>query len=263
MPPRRRCSPWTPSTAYATPGNGFATGAGQPPARPSSPEAGDSAVACQQVLARDPQPHGAAVTRPSKADRPFRVQRGEQGALIRCDKTRPGWRIVLRRKSESREALMEEDGRGGKRLDVCQPATGACEPREFVKRADELPPKLKANRDGRETAGMKRCHEGIVEMEDADPVAGTNGRAAGELERSVTTPDRDAGRGPHLRRRRVEAVKKPVQSVVDENRPVEPRSRGPHRRHHSAHAPLRQAFTCRATARILRRSARPVCGDRL
>lgn len=211
---------------------------------PSSREAGDGAVACQQVLARDPQPHGAAVARPSKADRPCRVQRGEQDALIRRDKTRPGWSIVLRRKSESREALMEEDARGGKRLDVCQPATGAREPREFVKRADELPPEFKANRDRRETAGMKRCHEGVVEMEDADPVAGTNGRAAGELERSVTTPDLDAGRRPHLRRRRVEAAKKPVQSVVDENRPVEPRSRGPHRRHDSSHAPLRQAFTC-------------------
>jgi hypothetical protein len=39
-------------------------------------------------------------------------------------------------------------------------------------------------------------------------------------------------------------VKKPVQSVVDENRPAVPRSRGPHRRHRSSLAPLRQAFTC-------------------
>jgi hypothetical protein len=172
------------------------------------------------------------------------MQGGEQGALIRRDKTRPGGSIVLRRKSESREALMEEDARGGKRLDVCQPATGAREPREFVKRADELPPEFKANLDRCEAVGMKRCHDGIVEMEDADPVAETNGRAAGELERSVTTPDCDAGRRPDLRRRRVEAVKKPVQSIVDENRPAVPRSRGPHRRHRSSHAPLRQAFTC-------------------
>ena len=45
---------------------------------------------------------------------------------------------------------------------------------------------------------MKRCYEGIVEMEDADPVARTNRHAAGELKRSVTAPDRDAGRRPHL-----------------------------------------------------------------
>ena len=122
------------------------------------------------------------------------MQRGEQGALIRRDETRPGGSIVLRRKSESREALMEEDGRGRKRLDVCQPATGAREPREFVKRADELPPEFKANCDRCLALGMKRCYEGIVEVEDADPVAGTNGRAIGELERSVTTPDRNAGR---------------------------------------------------------------------
>jgi hypothetical protein len=93
---------------------------------------------------------------------------------------------------------MKEDGRGGKRRDVWQPSTGARESREFVKRADELPPEFKADRDRRETVGMKRCYEGIVEMGDADPVAGTNRHAAGELKRSVTAPDRDAGRRPHL-----------------------------------------------------------------
>jgi len=94
--------------------------------------------------------------------------------------------------------MMEEDGRGGKRLDVWQPSTGAREPREFVKRVDELPPEFKADRDRRAPVDMKRCYEGIVEMEDADPVARTNCHAAGELKRSVTAPDRDAGRRPHL-----------------------------------------------------------------
>ena len=78
------------------------------------------------------------------------MQGGEQGALIRRDKTRSGGSIVLWRNSESREALMKEDGRGGKRLDVWQPSTGARESREFVKRADELPPEFKADRDRRE-----------------------------------------------------------------------------------------------------------------
>lgn len=201
----------------------------EPPAlkRPSSSRgSGHSAVTCQQVLARDPQPPGAVVSRPAKAARSCRAQRGEQGTLVCGDNTRPGGSPVLSLKSELREALMKEDSRGGKGLDACQPATGAREPREFVERAEELPPESKGSRDRWKATGMKRGHEGIVEVEDADPVAGTNGRAAGELERSVTTPDLDTDRRPHLRRCRVEAVKKPVQSVVDEDRRAVPRSRG-------------------------------------
>jgi len=119
---------------------------------------------------------------------------------------------------------MKEDGRGGKRPDACQAATGTCKPREFVERAEELPPELKANRDRGETAGMQRCHEGIVEVEDANPVSETNGRAVTESEDSVTPPDFDAGRRPHLRRRRAEPVKKPVHSIVGDHRPPVPRS---------------------------------------
>jgi hypothetical protein len=89
---------------------------------------------------------------------------------------------------------MKEDGRGGKRLDVRQPATTAREPREFMERAEELPAEFKANRDRWATVEMKRCHEGIVEVEDADPVAATNGRGVAESQDSVTTPDLDAGR---------------------------------------------------------------------
>jgi len=60
------------------------------------------------------------------------MERGEQGALIRGDEARPGGSPVLHLKSESRKALMKENGRGGKRRDFCQPATGAGEPREFM-----------------------------------------------------------------------------------------------------------------------------------
>ena len=49
-------------------------------------------------------------------------------------------------------------------------------------------------------------------MEDADPVAATNGHVVAEVECSVTTPDLDAGRRPDLRRRPVEVVKKPSPS---------------------------------------------------
>lgn len=134
------------------------------------------------------------MARPSKADSSCRVQGDEQGALIRRDKTRAGGSTVVRRKSESRQSLMKEDGRGGKRLDVRQPATGAREPREFMERAEELPSEFKANRDRWATVGMKRCHEGIVEVEDADPVAATNARAIAESQDSVTAPDLDADR---------------------------------------------------------------------
>ena len=121
------------------------------------------------------------------------MERGEQSALIRGDEARPSGGLVLRLKSESREALVKENGRGGKRRDVCQPATGAGEPREFVERDDELPSECKANREGRATIGVKRCHERIVEVEHTDLVADTNRRAVGESERSVTTPDLNAG----------------------------------------------------------------------
>ena len=47
---------------------------------------------------------------------------------------------------------------------------------------------------------MERDHEVIVEVEDTDRVAETNGRAVGELEASVTTLDLDPGRRSHLRR---------------------------------------------------------------
>lgn len=121
------------------------------------------------------------------------MERGEQGTLVRGDEARPGGSLVLRLKSESCEALMKENGRGGKRLDVSEPGPGARAPRKFVERGEELPPECKTNRDGWETVGMKGCHEGIVEVEHANPVAETNGRAARELKRSVTTPDLDAG----------------------------------------------------------------------
>lgn len=120
---------------------------------------------------------------------------------------------------------MKEDGRDGERGDACQPPLWAREPRKLLKRGDEVPSEFKANREWRETAGMKRCREVIVEVKDADAVAETNDRAAGELERSVTTPDLDAARRPHLRRCCVEAVKKLVRSIVDRNRPAVPRSR--------------------------------------
>jgi hypothetical protein len=46
------------------------------------------------------------------------MERGEQGALVHGDEARPGGSLVLRLKSEACEALMKENGRGGKRLDV-------------------------------------------------------------------------------------------------------------------------------------------------
>ena len=118
---------------------------------------GRSTVARQQVLTRDPQSHGAAVTRPSRVARPCRAKGREQGALIRRNKTRPDGSIILHHKSESREAMMKEDGRGGKRLDVCQPAARAGEPREFMERSEELPPECKANGERWKMVGMKRC----------------------------------------------------------------------------------------------------------
>lgn len=44
-----------------------------------------------------------------------------------------------------------------------------------------------------------KCHDAIiVEVEDTDPVAATNGRAVGKVERSVTASDLDASRRPDL-----------------------------------------------------------------
>jgi len=76
------------------------------------------------------------------------MQGGEQGTLIRGHEARPRGSVVLRLKAESLEPLMKEDGRGGKGLDVVQPATGARESREFVKRGDELLSEFQPKRDG-------------------------------------------------------------------------------------------------------------------
>ena len=126
---------------------------------------------------------------------------------------------------------MKEDGRSGKGLDVGEPASRAREPREFVERAEKLPSECETDRDGQETVGMKRDHEVIVEVEDTDRVAEANGRAVGELEPSVTTPDLDPGRRPHRRRRRVQPVERPREAVEEIDRPTVPEARGLHRRH--------------------------------
>ena len=192
--------------------------------RHSSPQACCRAIAYQQGLAGDPQAPGAVGSRRRpKAERSCRMHGGEQRP--------PGRGLVLRLKSELLEPFMKEDGRSEKGLDVGEPATRARETREFVERAEKLPSKCEANRDGQETVGMERDHEVIVEVEGPDRVAETNGRAVGELEPSVTAPNLDPGRRPHLRRCGVQPVERPMEAVGEINRPTVSETRDLRRRH--------------------------------
>lgn len=142
------------------------------------------------------------------------TQGGAQSALIDGDKSRPGETVRIGLEPESPEPLVEEIRRRLERMHVAQPATGACEPREGVERGEQLASKFEANRDGRYAVGMKCDDALIVEVENPNPVARTNGRAVGQVESSMAVSDFDANHRPDLRRRGVKAMKKPVRSVV-------------------------------------------------
>lgn len=97
-----------------------------------------------------------------------------------------------------------------------------------MERGKQLPSKFEADPSWWPAVGMKGHDAIIVEVEDPDPIAATNGCPVDEMERSMTASDLDPGRQPHLRPGRVEAVKEPVHSVVGGNQPSVRRRRGPH-----------------------------------
>jgi hypothetical protein len=154
-------------------------------------------VVCEQLLARDPKPLSVPVGRSAAPNRAGRTQGSEQGVLISGDESRPGETVAVRLEPESPEPLVEEDRRRLERPHVAQPAPWACEPCQRMEGDKQLPSKFEADRDRRQ--GGVKCHDAIiVEVEDTDPVAATNGRAVGEVERSVTASDLDASRRPDL-----------------------------------------------------------------
>ena len=147
------------------------------------------------------------------------IQVGAQGALIGGDESRPGETVGVRLEPESPEPLMEEDRRRLERPHLAQPATRAGKPCQRVEGGKHLPSKFEAHRDGRHAVRMKSHDPIIVEVEYTDLVAGANGRAVGQAERSMTASDFDANYRADFRRPRVEAVKKPIRSVVGGNQP--------------------------------------------
>src|SRR5437870_13907168 len=80
---------------------------------------------------------------------------------------------------------------------------------------------------------------GVVDVEDADPVAAGDPRAVGEPARAAAPPDLDAERRPDLRRRPVEPVHRTVGPVVEHDGPPVPGVDAPPRAHATwtCHAP--------------------------
>src|SRR5439155_1146913 len=129
--------------------------------------------------------------------------------------------VALRTEAEAGEAAVE-DRDSAEGAHVGERATVDGELRQLTERGHEPAAELEADRERWLAIHVDAGDAGVVDVDDADPVAEGDARAVGEPACPPAPSDLDAERRPDLRRRPVEPVRRAIGPVVEHDGPAVP-----------------------------------------
>lgn len=193
-------------------------------------------VAGEQALAGEPE--AASVAGPGSAEcgRPSRVERREQAALVGSDEPETETLPRLGLEAEPRETAME-DRRRLERPDRREGAARCPQGRQSSQRHHHLPSHRQPHVGG--PAAVEAADVVVVEVEDPDQLAAGQLLAAGKPAAPPDAANLDPEGRTHSGATRLEAVPRPVEAIVEQDRAPAARVAGfaPSHPRHLSHRP--------------------------